>query len=135
MGVFTNLEEEFDYAIVEEFFSHFSFMVESLENLIINLEHKEQYNTNINEIFRIFHNIKSASGYLKIEPINKIVTLGEEVLEECRHLEGSASDKLINWLLLLNDQLQLYKKDLENDSEALSPINHNIIKVPTTYLQ
>ncbi|MCH9813628.1 MAG: Hpt domain-containing protein [Epsilonproteobacteria bacterium] len=135
MGIFANLEKEFDYAIVEEFFSHYSFMLDALERLIIGLEHKEQYKSNINEIFRIFHNIKSATGYLKLEPINKLVTLGEEVLEECRHLDGRASDTLINWLLRLSDQLQRYKKDLENDSSELSQTDHNIIKVPTVYLQ
>jgi len=135
MGIFTDLETEFDIEIVEEFFSHFSFMIDSLETLIIGLEKEENYSDNINQIFRIFHNIKSASGYLKLNSINKIVTLGEEVLDECRHYTGSASEELVNWLLVLSDQLQLYKKDLELDCEMLSPINHNIIKVPTNYLK
>ncbi len=135
MGIFTNLETEFDIEIVEEFFSHFSFMIEALEPLIIGLEKEVFYTNNINEIFRIFHNIKSSTGYLKIRPINKLVTLGEEVLEECRHQSGVGSDELINWLLLLNDQLLLYRKDLEKDKDVLSPINHNIIKVPTKYLK
>ncbi|HIP59084.1 MAG TPA: phosphorelay protein [Campylobacterales bacterium] len=135
MGIFTDLEAEYDIEIVEEFFSHFSFMLESLETLVIGLEKEELYSNNIGEIFRIFHNIKSSTGYLKLTPINKIVALGEEVLDECRHLEGSASDELINWLLLLSDQLQLYKKDLEEDQDELSATDHNIIKIPTKYLK
>jgi two-component system chemotaxis sensor kinase CheA len=135
MGIFTDLEVEFDVEIVEEFFSHYSFMIEALERLIIGLENEELYTNNINEIFRIFHNIKSSSAYLKIKPMNKVVTLGEEVLEECRNLEGVASEELINWLLLLSDQLTLYKKDLEEDHGELSQINHNIIKVPVKYLK
>jgi len=135
LGVFSDLEAEFNIEIVEEFFSHFSFMIDSLETLIIGLEKEELYSDNINQIFRIFHNIKSASGYLKLNSINKVVTLGEEVLEECRHYTGSASEELVNWLLVISDQLYLYKKDLENDSEVLSPINHDIIKVPTKYLK
>ncbi len=135
MGIFSDLEAEFDVEIVEEFFSHYSFMIEALEPLVIALEKEELYTNNINEIFRIFHNIKSSTGYLKLTPINKIVTLGEEMLEECRHLDGKASDELINWLLLLSDQLQLYKKDLQDDRDELSAINHNIIKIPTVYLK
>ncbi len=134
MGVFTNLEIEYDLEIVEEFFSHYSFMIEALEPLIIGLEKQELYKNNIDEIFRIFHNIKSSSGYLKISEINKIVTLGEEVLEECRKVEGKASKGLVAWLLLLSDQLQLYKEDLETNREKMSPTNHNIIKIPTKYL-
>ena len=135
MGIFTKLEQEYDLEIVEEFFSHYSFMIEALESLIIGLEKEDLYTNNINEIFRIFHNIKSSSAYLKIASINKIVILGEEVLQECRNLEGNASDELINWLLLLSDQLQLYKKDLELDLDEMSPTNHNIIKVPIKYIK
>lgn len=134
MGVFTNLEIEYDLEIVEEFFSHYTFMIEALESLIIGLEKQELYKNNIGEIFRIFHNIKSSSAYLKIVEINKIVTLGEEVLEECRKVDGKASESLISWLLLLSDQLQAYKKDLEQNRDKMSPTDHNIIKVPTKYL-
>lgn len=135
MGVYSNLEASFDYDIIEEFLNHYSFMTDALENLIIKLEDPEYYPNNINEIFRIFHNIKSASGYLKLTNINKIVLLGEEVLEECRELEGAASDELINWLLRISDQLNLYRKDIENDVEEFSPLDHNIIKIPTHYLR
>ncbi len=135
MGVFTDLESQFDYEIVEEFFSHYSFMVESLEALIIDLDKEHLYTNNINEIFRIFHNIKSATAYLRITQINKVVVLGEEVLDECRYLKGEASEELINWLLLLSDQLKLYKDDFELNVKKLSLVNHNIIKVPIKYLK
>ncbi len=134
MGVFTDLETEYDLEIVEEFLSHYSFMIEALEPLIIGLEKLELYKNNIDEIFRIFHNIKSSSGYLKIGEINKLVTLGEEVLEECRKVDGQASKELIDWLLLLSDQLQVYKEDLETNKKEMSKTNHNIIKIPTKYL-
>ena len=65
------LEAEFDVEIVEEFFSHYSFMIEALEPLIIGLEKEELYPNNINEMFRIFHNIKSSTGYLKLNAIIK----------------------------------------------------------------
>jgi two-component system chemotaxis sensor kinase CheA len=135
MGVYSALEGEFDYEIVEEFLSHFTIMSDSLERLIIGLKHEEKYLTNINEIFRIFHNIKSATAYLKITPIHKLVTLGEEILEECRLVEGKGSEALINWLILVSDQLGRYREDLENDAEDYAPLNHLIIKVPTKFIQ
>jgi len=135
MGVFARIEAEFEYEIVEEFFSHFSFMTERMENLIIGLKDESKYKNNINELFRIFHNIKSATGYLKIEPINKLVTLAEEILEECRLVDGKGSEMLINWLILVSDQLRQYKEDLESDRETFSTLNHLIIKVPTTFVQ
>ena len=135
MGVYAALEGEFDYEIVEEFLSHFTIMSDSLERLIIGLKQEESYSANINEIFRIFHNIKSATGYLKITPINKLVTLAEEILEECRLVEGVGSDSLINWLILVSDQLSIYREDLEKDAETFSSLNHLIIKVPTQFIQ
>jgi len=134
MGVFAQLEGEFDYEIVEEFFSHFTFMTESMENLIVGLAHKEKYTANINQLFRVFHNIKSATGYLKITPINKLVTLVEEILEECRLVEGVGSEELISWLILVSDQLALYREDLEKDAETFCQLNHLIIKVPTKFI-
>jgi two-component system chemotaxis sensor kinase CheA len=135
MGVYRELEGEFDFDIVEEFLSHYSFMVEALERLIIDLSKREKYSKNIEEIFRIFHNIKSASGYLKLTPVNKLVTLGEEILEECRRVEGEGSEELINWLIAVSDQLTLYKEDLESDKEEFSKISPNIIKVPTKFVK
>ncbi len=135
MGVFQELESEYDYEIVEEFFGHYSQMVENMESLIISLDSKEAYGKNINELFRMFHTIKSGSAYLKIEPVRKLVTLVEEVLQECRELDASASEELINWLLSVSDQLNLYKEDLENDKEEFSRLNHAIIKVPTVYVK
>lgn len=135
MGVFAEIENEFDYEIVEEFFSHYSFMTEAMENLIIGLEDEGKFTNNIAELFRICHNIKSATGYLKIEPINKLVILAEETLEECRLVEGTGSESLINWLILVSDQLILYKEDLEKDRDAFSPLNHLLIKVPTQFIQ
>ncbi len=135
MGVYQNLEKEFDFDIVEEFFGHYSMMTENLEALIVKLDDPDLYRHSVDELFRIFHTIKSASAYLKITPVNKVVTLAEEVLEECRGLEGRASDALIEWLLIVSDQLAAYREDLEEDAEAFSPLNTKIIKIPTEYLK
>jgi len=135
MGVYQQLEGDFDYDIVEEFLAHFSVMVENMDPLIVNLKDPIHYKNNIDELFRMFHTIKSGSAYLKITPVNKVVTLAEEILEECRNLEGSASEELINWLLTVTGQLQRYKEDLENDHESFSKTNKALIKVPVNYLR
>lgn len=135
MGIYQNLEKEFDFEIVEEFFAHYSMMTENMEKLIVKLDGPLYFQRNINELFRIFHTIKSASGYLKIDPITKVVTLAEEVLEECRTLEGSATEALINWLLIVSDQLGRYREDLESDREQFSRLDPNIIKIPVEYIR
>ena len=135
MGIYKDLEGEFDYEIVEEFLNHYSSMIGVMEKLIISLENPSTFANKINELFRMFHTIKSASAYLKITPIHKIAVLAEEILQECRELQGAASEVLIEWFLLLHDQLNNYKTDLENDHENFSKLNKNIIKVPIEYLR
>ena len=135
MGVYQQLEGEFDYEIVEEFLAHFSVMVEHMDGLIITLKEPSRYKNNIDELFRMFHTIKSGSAYLRITPINKVVTLAEEILEECRNLDGAAGEELINWLLSITGQLQRYKEDLENDHEHFSKTDKALIKVPLNYLR
>ena len=131
MGIKQELFDDYDYDIVDEFIVHFSIMTYQMENLIIYLAKKEQYQENIEELFRIAHNIKSAAGFLKIKPILKLSTLLEEVLEEAREIEGPANDNFIDWLLAVKDQFDKYKDDLENDAGEFSELDPKIIKIPT----
>jgi two-component system chemotaxis sensor kinase CheA len=130
MGLFSQLEVDFDLEIVEDFVSHYGIMCETMEPLIIGLEKKEYYMNNIRELFRIFHNLKSAAGFLKLEPIIKLATLCEDIAEEARILEGPATDEFIDWLLLISDQFDKYRVNIEEDDEYFGMLEPLIIKVP-----
>jgi len=130
MGIYSALELDFDLDIVEDFVNHYAIMCENMEPLIINLNKAEFYESNIGELFRIFHNLKSAGGFLKLEPIVKLSSLAEDVIEEARSLEGPASEEFIDWLLLISDQFEKYRQDLEDDADYFSVLNPLIIKVP-----
>ncbi|WP_298085790.1 Hpt domain-containing protein [uncultured Campylobacter sp.] len=130
MGILKSLEIDYSYDIVEEFLSHYSLMCDLMEPLIIGLTRNDRYNANINELFRIFHNIKSASSFMKLNPIFKLTTLAEEICGEARDLQGPANDDFVDWLLLLSDQFNRYKNDIENDAEFFSPLDANIVKIP-----
>ena len=131
MGIKKKLFDEYDYDIVDDFLIHYSIMTYQMENLIIYLSKKEQYKQNIEELFRIAHNIKSATMFLKIDPISKLAILTEEVLEEARELDGPANDEFIDWLLAVKDQFAKYNDDINNDSDIFSDLDTNIIKIPT----
>jgi len=130
MGILTQLEVDFDIEIVEDFVSHYAIMCENMEPLIIGLNRIERYNDNIGELFRIFHNMKSAAGFLKLEPIIKLAVLCEDVVEEARILHGPASESFIDWLLLVSDQFERYRKDVENNADFFTVLNPLIIKIP-----
>ncbi|MDD3342689.1 MAG: Hpt domain-containing protein [Sulfurospirillaceae bacterium] len=130
MGILAQLEVDFDIEIVEDFISHYAIMCENMEPLVIGLNRQERYEENMGELFRIFHNMKSAAGFLKLDPIIKLAVLCEDVAEEARGLKGPASEEFIDWLLFVSDQFDRYRKDVENDADYFSMLNPLIIKVP-----
>ena len=130
MGIYRQLEIDYEIDTVDEFLEHFSIACDVLERLIVSLNNKEKYKDNINQLFRIFHNTKSACGFLKINEIASVCNVCEDILEEARELDGPASEELIDWLLLINDQFLKYKSDLELDAPYFSVLNPSIIKLP-----
>jgi two-component system chemotaxis sensor kinase CheA len=130
MGIFSQMEMDFDLEIVEDFITHYAIMCESMEPLIIGLSKDEEYEENIGELFRIFHNIKSAAGFVRLDPIIKLASLCEEVVEDARSMGGPANDEFIDWLLLVSDQFVRYKQDIEEDAPYFSMLEPLIIKVP-----
>jgi two-component system chemotaxis sensor kinase CheA len=130
MGLFSQLEIDFDLEIVEDFVSHYAIMCETMEPLIIGLEKKENYESNIGELFRIFHNLKSAAGFLKLQPIIKLATLCEDIAEEARNLEGPATSEFVDWLLLVSDQFEKYRLNIEENDEYFGMLEPLIIKIP-----
>lgn len=131
MGILTQIEIDFDLEIVEDFVAHYGIMCESMEALVISLGNENYYKDSVNDLFRIFHNIKSASGFVQLDPILKLASLTEEVLEEARELDGPASDEFIDWLLLVSDQFTKYRQDVEDDKDNFSMLEPLIIKLPT----
>lgn len=121
MGIRKTLEETFDYEIVDEFLDHFAMASESIEILTIQLENPDYYARNVDELFRIFHNIKSATGFLHIVPINRFATEVEELLERLRQREGPASSEVVDWLLMCDDHMTVWNDNLRMDEE-LAPL-------------
>ena len=130
MGILAQLEVDFDMEIVEDFVSHFAIMCENMEPLIIGMSKADRYSDNIGDLFRIFHNMKPPAGFLKLDLIIKFAVLAEDIAEEARVLKGPASEAFIDWLLLVSDQFEKYRKDVEDDAAFFTVLNPLIIKVP-----
>ncbi|MDX1294741.1 MAG: Hpt domain-containing protein [Sulfurimonadaceae bacterium] len=129
MGVRRELEANFDFEIVDEFLDHYAMMVEVMEGLIIDLGSAERYNRSLDELFRIFHNIKSASNFLQMEPMVRLSTFVEDALEQMRSYPGPASDDVVNWLLEINDMFCQWQDDLKLDND-LTKIKFTLLKLP-----
>ncbi|WP_457745825.1 Hpt domain-containing protein [Sulfurimonas sp.] len=129
MGVRSDLDANFDFEIVDEFLDHYSMMVESMEVMIIDLSKPNMYERSINELFRVFHNIKSASTYLKIAPMSKLAAFVEDELEELRTKKPPISQETIDWLLNISDMFASWHDDLKLNNE-LTKIKYSLLKIP-----
>ena len=129
MGVRSDIEANFDFEIVDEFLDHYALMVESMELLILDLAKENMYKRSVEELFRVFHNIKSASGFLHLEPMQKLAAFVENVLEDLRKRDKPANDDTINWMLAISDMFVTWQNDLQMDND-LTPIKFSLLKIP-----
>ncbi|MEA3523742.1 MAG: Hpt domain-containing protein [Campylobacterota bacterium] len=129
MGVRRDLEENFDFEIIDEFLDHYAMMIDVMEMLIMDLQSADRYKRSVDELFRIFHNIKSASGFLQLEPMTRLSTFVEDILEEMRLLDTPVNDEVINWMLEINDFYMTWQDDLKFDNQ-LTKINFSLLKSP-----
>jgi chemotaxis protein histidine kinase CheA len=129
MGILDRLNEENDPEIVEEFLNQWDFIIDDIDLVIERLN--EDYEDSINELFRIFHSLKSATAFLKLHRINIFAQLVEEVLENARK-KDKATDELIDWLFIASSQLGKWYDEIMKNGE-LSPINPNILNIPKGY--
>lgn len=129
MGIKSHLEANFDFEIVDEFLDHYSMMVDSMEVMILDLSKSEMHQANINELFRVFHSIKSAASFLKIESMTKLSTLLEDTLDELRKSDKPITEEIISWLLIINDMFEKWNDDFKNDNN-LSKIKFSLLKIP-----
>ena len=129
MGVRSDLDANFDFEIVDEFLDHYAMMVESMEIMIIDLSKPNSYDRSINELFRVFHNIKSASGYLQITQMAKLASFVEDELEELRKAKPPISEETTTWLLDVSDMFATWQDDLKLDN-TLTHIRYSLLKIP-----
>jgi chemotaxis protein histidine kinase CheA len=129
MGIRSALEANFDFEIIDEFLDHFAMMTEIMEPLIVDLGNTERYHRSIEELFRIFHNIKSASGYLQIQPMVRLSTFVEDALEHLRTRDTVVNEETITWLISVSDMFMQWQEDFKMDNE-LTKIHFSLLILP-----
>ncbi|MEA2099867.1 MAG: Hpt domain-containing protein [Campylobacterota bacterium] len=129
MGIRSHIEENYDFDIVDEFLDHYNLMSESMETIVINISDEDMRERSIDELFRIIHNIKSASAYLEIISMNRLAALVEDELEDLRNLHKPVSQEAIDWLIRISDMFATWNDDLKQDNE-LSRVTYSLLKLP-----
>ena len=129
MGIKSDLDANFDFEIVDEFLDHLTMMVDSMEVMIVDLSKPDMQKRCVDELFRVFHNIKSASGYLQIEPMSRLAALVEDALEQLRKSTLAVNEETINWLLEISDMFAIWLDDLKLDKK-LTKVRFSLLKIP-----
>jgi len=129
MGIRSVLEANFDFEIIDEFLDHYAMMTEIMEGLMVDLGSPERYHRSIEELFRIFHNIKSASGYLQIEPMMRLAAFTEDALEQLRSRDKKVNDETITWLISVADMFMQWQEDLKMDND-LTKVHFSLLILP-----
>ena len=129
MGIKSDLDANFDFEIVDEFLDHYSMMVDSMEVMILDLSKPNMQRRSVDELFRVFHNIKSASGYLQITPMTRLAALVEDELEQIRNNSKPVNEETINWLLSISDMFSQWHDDFKLD-QNLSKVKFSLLKIP-----
>lgn len=106
-----------------------------IEAYILKLDKPEQFLESVNALFRIFHNHKALTGYLKLKTMHQLFAKGENILQLIRQGFEVKEQIVIDWLLHFSDQIKIWADELELHLDQLSPADprlYHLIKLQET---
>ncbi|MGA1846614.1 Hpt domain-containing protein [Deferribacter abyssi] len=107
---------------IEDYFS-------SIENIIITLEKEKNIDkAKINELFRVFHNIKGDAGYVGFNFIENYAHMIENILEMFRKEELAFDEKATDLILKSIDEIRLVLNHAINGKQIVIPANYRYLE-------
>ena len=125
-GIRDYLYEEFDSEIVDEFMMMLDILEDTIDLTIENLE--VDYENAVNDLFRMFHNLKSSTAFLKIDRISNYAHFVENFLDKMRE-KKILNDEILDWFFVVSGQFHTWYEDF-NKNRPLSPLDPKILKLP-----
>ncbi len=125
-GIRDYLYEEFDPEIVDEFMMMLDIVEDNIDLIIENLE--VDYENAVNDLFRMFHNLKSSTAFLKIDRISNYAHFVENFLDKMRE-KKILNDEIMDWLFIVSGQFHKWYEDIDKN-RPLSPLDPRILKLP-----
>lgn len=124
MSVKSNEDISIDFGAMEELKDRYSILAENMERLIFDMKHSGRYKDASMEIFRMVHTIKALSNYLQLEPVYKMMMVLEDVLNILWHKNPPIRQEIIDWLLLLCDQITEWQEHIEShEYQNIQPVD------------
>ncbi|MDF1881814.1 HDOD domain-containing protein [Sulfurimonas sp. MAG313] len=88
----------------------------------VNMLQEDNNKETISILFRMFHNYKASSSFLKLKNFHQLVAQGEDILAALRNSKTLANDHDIQWLQACIEHFQLWLDQLKNE-ETLNEID------------
>jgi len=121
------MNNEYDWEIYEMFTDQLQSQIIYIEDEIYLLKDQDRSQEALNDLFRKFHTYKSSSAFLRLTPLNELVSKTEIVLGSIREKKTPVQESIIDWLLKVKNQLSLYITEMEDNITDLSPIPSNLL--------
>jgi two-component system chemotaxis sensor kinase CheA len=119
---FTTINLEGDGEILHEFASEAREHLENIEQGILVLEDNPQDATTLSSIFRAFHTFKGASGFLRLQPVNRLSHELENLLDLARSGRLELTPPIIDIILEGKDVLKDFTDELQLQIELKKPV-------------
>jgi len=120
------MDDGYDWDIYELFKEQIEQQLPSIESNILLLHKQDCVEDAINDLFRTFHTYKPTSEYLRLTPIYRLVSKTETVLATLRDEKKVVQDSVIEWLLEVKDQLNLWCDEMQASETELSEPSANL---------
>ncbi len=119
--------------IINEFIVEAEEILEQLDPLFVELEHRRHDPDIINEIFRGMHTLKGAAGFLGFQGVVDIAHRAETILKKIREEEISPTTEITDAILKATDSLRVLISKIKNKEEAEA--DQSILKMLDDALQ
>lgn len=129
---FTSINLEGDGEILHEFANEAREHLENIEQGVLVLEENPQDATTLSSIFRAFHTFKGASGFLRLQPVNRLSHELENLLDLARSGRLELTPPIIDIILEGKDILKNFTDELQLQLDLKKPVEP--IHVPVNEL-
>jgi len=119
---FTSINLEGDGEILHEFANEAREHLENIEQGVLVLEENPGDATTLSSIFRAFHTFKGASGFLRLQPVNRLSHELENLLDLARSGRLELTPPIIDIILEGKDVLKIFTDELQLQLDRKKPV-------------
>ena len=107
-----------DIDLLSDFVSEVQEHIDTIDNRLLVLENEPAEKENLNAVFRVFHTIKGAAGFLALDEISRLAHMTENLLDRARKGELQLSGGRIDIIFEAVDEMKRLILTIHNAIQA-----------------